>query len=148
MKQIESIQLGASGEIISAEIKTFKTVSAEQFCQVYLKDNEEFFKLTKAESNILAVLWYTSNYYEDKDISLPGNKISLDAQLRDVIKTKTGLASGTIKNTVVSLVKKKMLLKDNRYNSVYYLNPEYFFKGKITDRTKIIKNIVEYEFVQ
>ena len=148
MKQIESIQLGTSGEIVSAEIKTFKTVSAEQFCQVYLKDNEEFFKLTKAESNILAVLWYTSNYYEDKDISLPGNKISLDAQLRDVIKTKTGLASGTIKNTVVSLVKKKMLLKDNRYNSVYYLNPEYFFKGKITDRTKIIKNIVEYAFVQ
>lgn len=147
MKQIESIQLGTSGEIVSAEIKTFKTVSAEQFCQVYLKDNEEFFKLTKAESNILAVLWYTSNYYEDKDISLPGNKISLDAQLRDVIKTKTGLASGTIKNTVVSLVKKKMLLKDNRYNSVYYLNPEYFFKGKITDRTKIIKNIVEYAFV-
>lgn len=147
MKQIESIQLGPGGEIVSAEIKTFKTVSAEQFCQVYLKDNEEFFKLTKAESNILAVLWYTSNYYEDKDISLPGNKISLDAQLRDVIKTKTGLASGTIKNTVVSLVKKKMLLKDNRYNSVYYLNPEYFFKGKITDRTKIIKNIVEYAFV-
>lgn len=70
-----------------------------------------------------------------------------DAQLRDIIKTKTGLAAGTIKNTIVSLVKKKMLLKDNRYNSVYYLNPEYFFKGKITDRTKIIKNIVEYKFV-
>jgi len=31
--------------------------------------------------------------------------------------------------------------------SVYYLNPEYFFKGKILDRTNIIKNIVEYKFV-
>lgn len=147
MKQLESIQLGAGGEIISAQIKTIRTVKAEQFCQVYLQDNEEFFKLSKSESNVLAVLWYTSNYYEDKDISLPGNKISLDEQLRDVIKKKTGLASGTIKNTITSLVIKKMILKDTRYKSVYYLNPEYFFKGKISDRTNIIKNIVEYKFV-
>lgn len=40
-----------------------------------------------------------------------------------------------------------MILKDTRYKSVYYLNPEYFFKGKISDRTNIIKNIVEYKFV-
>lgn len=85
MKQIESIKVGVGGEILSAEVKTIKTVSAEQFCQIYLRDNEEFYKLSKAESNVLAV---------------------------------------------------------------YYLNPEYFFKGKISDRTQIIKNIIEYKFIQ
>ena len=105
MKQIESIKVGVGGEILSA----IKTVSAEQFCQIYLRDNEEFYKLSKAES--IAVLWYTSNYYEDKDRALPGNKISLDEELRD---------------TITSLVKKKMLLKDSRYKAVYYLNPEYW----------------------
>lgn len=75
IKQIESIKVGVGGEILSAEVKTIKTVSAEQFCQIYLRDNEEFYKLSKAESNVLAVLWYTSNYYEDKDRALPGNKI-------------------------------------------------------------------------
>lgn len=88
MKQIESIKVGVGGEILSAEVKTIKTVSAEQFCQIYLRDNEEFYKLSKAESNVLAVLWYTSNYYEDKDRALPGNKISLDEELRDTIKIK------------------------------------------------------------
>lgn len=135
MKQIESIKVGIGGEILSAEVKTIKTVSAEQFCQIYLRDNEEFYKLSKAESNVLAVLWYTSNYYEDKE-------------LRDTIKIKTNLAAGTIRNTITSLVKKKMLLKDSRYKAVYYLNPEYFFKGKISDRTQIIKNIIEYKFIQ
>lgn len=115
MKQIESIKVGVGGEILSAEVKTIKTVSAEQFCQIYLRDNEEFYKLSKAESNVLAVLWYTSNYYEDKDRALPGNKISLDEELRDTIKVKTNLAAGTIRNTITSLVKKKMLLKDSRY---------------------------------
>ena len=147
MKQLESIKVGVGGEILSAEIKTIKTVSAEQFCQIYLRDNEEFYKLSKAESNVLAVLWYTSNYYEDKDRALPGNKISLDEELRDTIKIKTNLAAGTIRNTITSLVKKKMLLKDSRYKAVYYLNPEYFFKGKISDRTQIIKNIIEYKFI-
>lgn len=107
MKQIESIKVGVDGEILSAEVKTIKTVSAEQFCQIYLRDNEEFYKLSKAESNVLAVLWYTSNYYEDKDRALPGNKISLDEELRDTIKIKTNLAAGTIRNTITSLVKKK-----------------------------------------
>ena len=148
IKQIESIKVGVGGEILSAEVKTIKTVSAEQFCQIYLRDNEEFYKLSKAESNVLAVLWYTSNYYEDKDRALPGNKISLDEELRDTIKIKTNLAAGTIRNTITSLVKKKMLLKDSRYKAVYYLNPEYFFKGKISDRTQIIKNIIEYKFIQ
>lgn len=147
MKQIESIKVGVGGEILSAEVKTIKTVSAEQFCQIYLRDNEEFYKLSKAESNVLAVLWYTSNYYEDKDRALPGNKVSLDEELRDTIKIKTNLAAGTIRNTITSLVKKKMLLKDSRYKAVYYLNPEYFFKGKISDRTQIIKNIIEYKFI-
>lgn len=147
MKQIESIKVGVGGEILSAEVKTIKTVSAEQFCQIYLRDNKEFYKLSKAESNVLAVLWYTSNYYEDKDRALPGNKISLDEELRDTIKIKTNLAAGTIRNTITSLVKKKMLLKDSRYKAVYYLNPEYFFKGKISDRTQIIKNIIEYKFI-
>ena len=50
MKQIESIKVGVGGEILS----TIKTVSAEQFCQIYLRDNEEFYKLSKAESNVLA----------------------------------------------------------------------------------------------
>ena len=145
MKQIESIKVGVGGEILSAEVKTIKTVSAEQFCQIYLRDNEEFYKLSKAESNVLAVLWYTSNYYEDKDRELPGNKISLDEELRDTIKIKTNLAAGTIRNTITSLVKKKMLLKDSRYKAVYYLNPEYFFYGKISERTQMIKNIIEYK---
>lgn len=102
MKQIESIKVGVGGEILSAEVKTIKTVSAEQFCQIYL---------------------------------------------RDTIKIKTNLAAGTIRNTITSLVKKKMLFKDSKYKAVYYLNPEYFFKGKISDRTQIIKNIIEYKFI-
>lgn len=146
MKQIESIKIGEGGEIISADIKTIRQVNAEEFCQIYLQDNAEFFKLSKSESNVLAVCWYTSNYYQDSEFALPGNKVSLDEQLKDIIHAKTGLVHGTIKNAINSLVKKGMLLKDPKYKSIYYLNPKYFFKGKLSDRTKLIKSTIEYVF--
>ena len=148
MKQLESITIGEGGEIISANIKTLRTVSPEQFCQIYLQENEEFFSLSKAESNVLAVCWYMSNYYDDKDFQIPGNKVTLDEQLRDIIKLKTKLAAGTIKNTITSLVKKNMLIKDEKYKSIYYLNPKFFFKGKLNDRTQLIKHTIEYQIKQ
>lgn len=72
--------------------------------------------------------------------------IKTNVNMKQIESIKVGVG-GTIRNTITSLVKKKMLLKDSRYKAVYYLNPEYFFKGKISDRTQIIKNIIEYKFI-
>lgn len=141
----EQVKVDQNGELISADVTTLKKVNAEEFCQIYLRDNEEFYQLSKAENNVLAVCWYCSIYYNDPEFNYPGNKITLDEDLRDRIKDKTKLASGTIKNAVSSLVKKGMLLKDEKYKSIYYLNPKYFFKGRITDRTKLIRHTIEYE---
>ena len=147
MLQKENIQIGEGGEILSAKITTLKKVTAEQFCQIYLQDNEEFFTLTKSESNLLSVCWLMSTYYEDKDLKYPGNRITCNKQFKNIVNEKTGLAESTIRNSLVSLVKKEMLIKDSEYKGVYYLNPKYFFKGKISDRTKLIKHTIEYQIV-
>lgn len=55
--------------------------------------------------------------------------------LEDTIKIKTNLAAGTIRNTITSLVKKKMLLKDSRYKAVYFLNT--FLKVKYLIELKL-----------
>ena len=59
--------------------------------------------------------------------------------------TKTDLKQSTIKNALSSLVKKNMIWKDKDYKSIYYLNPKLFFKGKLSDRTKVIKHYIEYQ---
>ena len=74
----ENIQLGEGGEIISADITTLRKVTAEQFCQVYLQDNSEFYQLSKAENNVLAMCMYLSVYYDDPALDYPGNKIIID----------------------------------------------------------------------
>lgn len=142
MNQQEKITIGPGGEIISAEITTTKKVTAEEFVQVYLKDNEQFFDLSKPEYSTLSMLWLKSDYY--KEDNYPGNKIVVNKQIKDEIIVKTKLAESTIKNALSSLVKKDIILKDDKYKGVYYLNPKYFFKGKVTDRTKCIKHYTSY----
>lgn len=143
----ENIQFGEGGEIISGEIQHIKKVKLDEFCQVYLKDNSEFYSLSKAESNVLAVCMYLSVYYDDDEIQYPGNKVNYDALFKDTVLKKTGLKEGTLKNTMMSLVRKDMLLRNPNYKGIYFLNPKYFFKGTINNRTKVIKSITEYQII-
>lgn len=141
----EQITLGPGGEIQKADITHIKKVSAEEFCQVYLKDNEEFWRLNGAENNVLKLAWLTSTYYADSDYQYPGNMVHCNKNFRELVKTKTGLSESAIKTAISSLVKKFMLLKDSNCKGIYYLNPNYFFKGSISDRTKVIKHTIEYQ---
>lgn len=75
---------------------------------------------------------------------MPGNMITYNGVFKDQVMKRTGLKEGTIKNSLSNLVKKEMLLKDKN-KGVYYLNPKYFFKGKLGDRTKLIKRTIEYQ---
>lgn len=145
MLQKETIEFGEGGEILKGSIQTIKKVNAEEFCQVYLRDNEEFYQLSKAEANVLAVCWAKSIYYNDPEFEQPGNLVLFNNTHRDFIKQKTGLADSTIKNAFSSLVKKEMLIKDEKCKSQYFLNPKYFFKGQISTRTKLIEKTICYE---
>lgn len=145
MIQKEDIKIGLGGEIISGEITRIKKCSAEEFCQLYLKDNNEFFKLTQAEHNVLGICMYVSTYFNSERQKDRGNMFVFNTLFTDTAKEKTGLSVSTIKNSIANLVKKKMIIKDTEHRGVYYLNPLYFFKGKISDRTSIIKSIIEYQ---
>lgn len=144
----ENIKVNEHGELISAEQTIVKKISAEEFTQIYLRDNEEFYSLSKAESNVLSICWLLSIYYSDETLCLPGNKVTFDKSFKTTVEKKTGLKSSTIYNTMTSLVKKEMLLKNKDEKGTYYLNPKFFFKGRLTDRTQLVKRTIEYQINQ
>lgn len=43
--------------------------------------------------------------------------------------------------------KSKILVKDKKHRATYYLNPKYFFKGRLEDLPKIRKVMLEYEII-
>lgn len=141
----ENVKVNEFGELLSAEQTIVRKVNAEEFCQIYLKDCEDFSNLTGSEYRVLVQCWLYSTYYKDSQLDIPGNMVSYNAVLKESIQRKTGLKEGTIKNALNSLVRKNMLLKPEGIRGVYYLNPKYFFKGKLTERTKLIKRNIEYQ---
>jgi hypothetical protein len=73
MIEQETIKVNEDGEIISADIKTIKKVSYGEFMQVWLKDNQEFWDLTKSEYAVMVQCWRASVYYPELvDENLPG----------------------------------------------------------------------------
>lgn len=141
----ENLKVNEFGELISAEQTIIKKVNVEEFCQVYLQDSEDFSNLSGSEYKILIQCWLHSVYYKESNLDIPGNVVTFNSLLKESIQKVTGLKDGTIRNTFSSLVKKGMLLKPEGIKGVYYLNPKYFFKGKLTERTKLIKKSIEYQ---
>lgn len=132
MDKIEKIR-----NLLSEDI-SYDEDAINRFCQVYLLDNDELLRLSKAESNILAACCRYSRPYNENGFEEPGNKISFNAQFIDLISIKTGLVKSSIKNSMVLLVRKGLIIKDSKYKQIYYLNPKYFFKGSIDERTKVM----------
>lgn len=87
-------------------------------------------------------MWKLSSFPDEE---FPGNCVVLGDLLLDKIEKDLGIKRQTIRNTVSSLVKNKVLIKDSEHRATYYLNPEYFFKGKLTDLPKVRQVVLKYE---
>ena len=135
---------GETGEILSASVETVRRLSSDEFVQIYLEDMKSLMQLsTKGEIQILIWLWKASMFIEAENSI--GNKVIINKQLYSLISENTGLTEGAIRNTVSVLVKKDLLIKDAKFRGIYYLNPKFFFKGKLTDRIKSFKLVLEYK---
>ena len=146
MIEKEQIKVDENGEIVSADITTIKKVSYGEFMQVWLKDNQEFWNLTKSEYAVMVQCWRASIYYPELiEENLPGNKVNTDKQFKEMTAKNAGITTRSVDAALGSLSKKNLLIKDKDYKGIYYLNPKLFFKGKLSDRTKIIKHSIEYQ---
>lgn len=137
-----------NGEILSEEIVVKEhfikkaAVKREEFMQVYIEDNKGLFELsTGTEIKLMYLIWKEVEFYKDTD---EGNKIYLVKHLKDKWAEAIGVSLGAINNAITSITKKGLLLKGDG-TSLYYLNPNYFFKGALKDRPKVIRILTEYE---
>lgn len=122
--------------------KFYKT--HEEFIQIYLEDMSGLLSITsKSELQVLCLLWKYSTYNENDK----GNCVLITPKIINDIITATGLAVQSVRNVISSLVKnpKKLLIKDQQFRGTYYLNPQYFFKGALKDRPKVMQIVLNYE---
>ena len=141
-KEVNNVDF-TTGEILTTETTIIKKVNADEFIQVYLDDISGLLRISsKTEMAVLTWLWKYSVYAEEGQ---PGNMVSLSPVLFESIKNSSDLSDGTIRNAMSDLKKKNLIISHDKFRGTYYLNPKYFFKGKLSDRTESYKLSLEYQ---
>lgn len=120
-----------TGEVL--EWKRTKVVNVDEFIMVFFSSMPELFKLKGLQMKVLMCCWKFSTY---NDVETEGNIVHNNKLLKDYIR-QCGLdiTDGAIDVIIHHLAKENILIK--KCKGAYMLNPQYFFKGKLSDKSKL-----------
>ena len=133
-EKVKGWSLVEEGTGVLLEYKQTKKISVNEFIMVFFASCPELMKLTGVELKVLICCWKQSSFNPMNEEL--GNVVSNNAPFKKYCKEQGATTSdANIDNAISMLCKKKMLLK--RCRGQYILNPEYFFKGTLSNRSKI-----------
>jgi hypothetical protein len=118
------------GEVIRQEIDLYRVVSGkDSFMRIFLEDISGCLKITRADDfKVLLSLWKRSEWNTGRVVIIKG--------IKEQIAKEIGLdkTSQVVSNSISRLHKLNILIRED--TGIYYLNPEYFFKGYDTELSK------------
>lgn len=127
------------GEVISAVAKR-KCETLSDFIVCYLDTIPEVWKLDGNALKILTACWKFSTY-NAIDIK-ETNTVFTNSIFKNYARREgLNISDSGIDKSICVLAKKGFLVR--RAKGCYYLNPKYFFRGKLSDRSKL-QYIIEY----
>lgn len=122
----------STGEIL--EYKQTKKVSMDEFILVFLHSIPEICKLEGNAIKLLICLWKISSFnpYNTEEGNLFYNNTFFKSQVRYF---GLDMSDGSINLYISQLAKTNFIIKKCR--GAYLLNPKYFFKGTLSNRSKL-----------
>lgn len=126
-----------TGELL--ELKQTRKLSLDEFIIVFFSSYPELFKLKGLQLKVLMCCWKHSTYNKENDVS--GNIVHNNASFKEHCREEgLELSNASIDNTISSLCRANLLKKKCR--GEYLLNPDYFFKGSLSQRTKVMMQFI------
>lgn len=126
-----------TGELL--ELRQTRKLSLKEFIMVFFSSYPELFKLKGLQLKILMCCWKHSTYNKENDTT--GNIVHNNASFKQHCKDEgLNLSDASIDNNISQLCKAGLLIKKCR--GEYVLNPNYFFKGSLSQRTKMMMNFM------
>ena len=120
-----------TGEVI--EWKRTRVVNVDEFIMFFFASMPDLFQLEGLQMKILMCCWKASTY---NNVEKDGNIVCNNKLLKDYIRS-CGLnaSDGAIDVTIHKLAKANILIK--KCKGTYMLNPQYFFKGKLAEKSRL-----------
>ena len=131
-----------TGEILATKIhKTIAVNNQEDFVMTFVGSLPLTNKLSEASLKVLNYVILNAGFAGDPPI---GNIFNLNGFYDRIIES-TGLKKSAITKAFKILSEFNLLIKDKKVRGIYYVNPLYFWKGKLSDRINSID--VSYKYV-
>ena len=109
-------------------MRTEELFKEPPFIKLYLDDLSRLNGLTSVQRTVLNIVMKYASY---------GNELVVTKKTRDIILKEGNIALGSFKNALSVLAKKNLICKGSK-RSIYYINPDLAYKGKVNDRAKLI----------
>ena len=120
-----------TGEII--EWKRTRVVSVDEFIMFFFASMPDLFKLKGLQLKVLMCCWKHSTY---NNVVEEGNIVSNNKLLKDYIRScGLDITDSAIDVIIHNLAKANILIK--KCKGTYMLNPLYFFKGRLAEKSKL-----------
>ena len=122
----------STGEIVSG-VAEVKCSSIDEFIMCFMSSIPQVVKLDGNTIRVLMWCWKFSSF----NPSIPeANVINNDKAFKDSIRREGGdLTDGVIDGAIHKLYTEGMLIR--RCKGSYFLNPSYFFRGTLSNRSKL-----------
>lgn len=126
-----------TGEITDLYIT--KKVTVDQFIMVFFSSCPKLMELTGLHLKVLICCWKCSSFNpnSDEESNIVHNNKSFKEECKE---NGMEVSDASIDNAISALCRKGFLQK--RCRGEYRLNPEYFFRGKLSNRSKLRINCV------
>lgn len=126
-----------TGELL--ELKQTRKLSLEEFIMVFFSSYPQLFRLKGLQLKVLMCCWKHSTYNKENDTN--GNIVHNNTSFKEHCREEgLELSDASIDNAISSLCKTGLLIKKCR--GEYLLNPDYFFKGSLSQRTKVMMQFI------
>ena len=120
-----------TGEVI--EWKRTRVVSVDEFIMFFFASMPDLFKLKGLQLKVLMCCWKHSSY---NNVIEDGNIVHNDRLLKEYIRScGLEITDGAIDVIIHNLAKANILIK--KCKGTYMLNPQYFFKGKLAEKSRL-----------
>ena len=131
-----------TGEII--EWRRTQVVDVDEFIMFFFASMPDLFKLEGLQMKVLMCCWKASTY---NNVEKEGNIVNNNKLLKDYIRScGLELSDGAVDVIIHKLAKQNILIK--KCKGTYMLNPQYFFKGKLAERSKLELKVVSEPIVE
>lgn len=126
-----------TGEIL--DLNFTKKITLDEFIMVFFSSCPRLMDLTGNHLKVLICCWKHSSYNPENEER--GNILHNGPGFKSACRENgLDISNAAIDNAVSALCKKGFLIK--KFRGEYLLNPQYFFKGRLSNRSKVRVNYV------